>query len=298
MAEKTAQEATPKPKRCFVITPIGGDGSPERKHADWVLHGAIKPVFEGAGYIVSRADTIADPAMINDAIFERVMEDDVCIADLTFLNANVLYELGVRHALAKPVIHIAAVGTSLPFDNAQHRAIFFDRDDFRSFEGLKVQLSQHLSTIESPNFTVSNPLTHARGRQKLRVDADPRDKLLDDLYEQIKSIRLDIEKSKSRHFSFKIGDVANPFTLDNQPPAYFPQRFAENSIPDQVIDTIYDYLSASRHGSDSMARGLETMISELSNRLNEHERSVVGSMALKAGVPAHQLVHWGILTSP
>lgn len=168
-------------KTVFVITPIGGANSPEREHADFVLHGAIEPVFKERGYRVLRADTMADPAMINDGIFNAIFEADICVADLTFTNANVFYELGVRHTLLKPVIHIADEETRLPFDTAQHRAIMFRRSNWASFETLKAGLLAQLETIEEEGFKVSNPITHARGRIEIANSGDDRDKLISDL---------------------------------------------------------------------------------------------------------------------
>ncbi len=175
-------------KRVFVITPIGIDGSPERRHADWVLNAAIKPVFETRGYDVYRSDTIADPAMINDAIFNHVVDDEICIADLSFLNPNVFYELGVRHALSRPVIHIAHDLVKLPFDTAQHRAIFFSLENYHSVENLKRALAAQLDTIESSGFKVSNPLTHARGRQDLAESADSKDQIIADLLTRLETV--------------------------------------------------------------------------------------------------------------
>jgi hypothetical protein len=175
-------------KRVFVITPIGIDGSAERRHADWVLNAAIKPVFEPRGYDVYRSDTIADPAMINDAIFNHVVDDEICIADLSFLNPNVFYELGVRHALSRPVIHIAHDLVKLPFDTAQHRAIFFSLENYHSVENLKRALAAQLDTIESSGFKVSNPLTHARGRQDLAESADSKDQIIAELLTRFEAI--------------------------------------------------------------------------------------------------------------
>lgn len=186
-------------KRLFVITPIGENNSPERRHADWVLNAAIKPVFELAGYTVYRSDTIDDPSMINDAIFNHIFEDDLCVADFTFLNPNVLYEVGVRHSQLKPVIHIAHVGTRLPFDTAQHRAIFFDLSDWHSVEALKDGLTKQLATVEAKGFEVSNPITHARGRIEVSRRGDDKDQLLLDLM------------GRMELFERKLSDVGNTY---------------------------------------------------------------------------------------
>jgi hypothetical protein len=52
-------------------------------------------------------------------MYERLMFCDFAVADLSFANANVFYELGIRHAL-KPftTVSIFEVNTKLPFDTA------------------------------------------------------------------------------------------------------------------------------------------------------------------------------------
>src|SRR4051812_16836106 len=177
-----------EPKRCFIITPIGDEGTEERRHADMVKRVAIEPAFLDNGYTVSRADGSSDPAMINDYIFEMITQAEICIADLSFLNANVFYELGVRHALEKPVIHIAQETTKIPFDNAGHRVTFFARDDIHSLERLKNSLVDQIKFIESGDFRLSNPLTQARGRQRLVESSDTSDQLLADLAQRLSRV--------------------------------------------------------------------------------------------------------------
>jgi len=47
---------------CFVIVPIGDEGSDIRRHADWLLDGIINPALERVGLTPGgRADKIATP---------------------------------------------------------------------------------------------------------------------------------------------------------------------------------------------------------------------------------------------
>jgi len=56
----------PKKKLCFVVSPIGDEGSATRIHADWVLNGIIRPVMDGyPDFQVKRADQDARPGLIN-----------------------------------------------------------------------------------------------------------------------------------------------------------------------------------------------------------------------------------------
>ena len=89
-----------KPRRCFVIGPIGEPGSPERTHADMLLNNVIREALKDCDppYEVARSDEIDDPGMITDRMIHDILNADLVIADLTFLNPNAFYELGIRHA--------------------------------------------------------------------------------------------------------------------------------------------------------------------------------------------------------
>src|ERR1051325_1667392 len=148
---------------CFLIGPIGSQNSPQRKHADMVLNLLVKEVLESRefGYQVRRADEVADPGMIGDQILANIINADLVIADLTDLNPNVFYELGIRHYVTKPTIHIAKLGTPLPFDNAAHRTIFVDIGHWESIEFARITLSDSVRAIRQPDFRTNNPVTQA-----------------------------------------------------------------------------------------------------------------------------------------
>jgi tetratricopeptide (TPR) repeat protein len=63
--------------------------------------------------------------VIHKPMFERLILCEFAVADLTTANANVFYELGVRHAVRpwSTVLLFAEGGTQLPFDVAPLRAI-------------------------------------------------------------------------------------------------------------------------------------------------------------------------------
>ena len=62
------------------------------------------------GYEVTRADKIAESGIINSQIIQRIVEDELLIADLTDMNANVFYELAIRHSIRKPFVQIMQKG--------------------------------------------------------------------------------------------------------------------------------------------------------------------------------------------
>lgn len=116
-------------KSCFIVTPIGSEGSEERKHADLIMGSYIEPVVEEFGLTAVRADKIHQTGMITRQIFDYLINAELVIADLSFSNPNVFYELAIRHAMRKPVIQIIRTGDKLPFDINQIRTIHIDLSD-------------------------------------------------------------------------------------------------------------------------------------------------------------------------
>ena len=114
-------------KRCFVITPIGGDTDPIRRHIEGIIDAAIEPAL-GDEYEIVVAHRISAPGTITKQIIKEIYQDELVIANLTDRNPNVMYELAFRHSLGKPVIMIAEKSTALPSDIIMERVIFYHND--------------------------------------------------------------------------------------------------------------------------------------------------------------------------
>jgi len=103
----------------FVVMPFGkkkgGDGSPYDFNA--IYKTLIKPALEEAGFEPFRADEETTSGDILTDMFQELLLADLCICDLSIDNANVYYELGIRHAFRKRgVVHIQAGRAYMPFD--------------------------------------------------------------------------------------------------------------------------------------------------------------------------------------
>jgi hypothetical protein len=103
-------------RTCFIVGPIGKRGSREHAHAAALFNKIIKPAFASIrkSFHVVRADHISTPGMIDSQIITHLIEARLVIADLTTRNPNAFYELGVRHMVQKPVIHIYKRGEKIP----------------------------------------------------------------------------------------------------------------------------------------------------------------------------------------
>ncbi len=111
---------------CFVLMPFGtkpAEGGRQIRF-DTVYQDLIRPAIEEAGMTPIRADEERVGGIIHKPMFERLILCDFAVADLTTANANVFYELGVRHALRPwSTIAIFAEGNKLPFDLGPVRAL-------------------------------------------------------------------------------------------------------------------------------------------------------------------------------
>lgn len=142
---------------CFFITPIGKDGSPERKRSDGVLEFIVSRAASAVGLSAVRADQIAEPGQITLQVIEHVLGARAAVADLTGLNANVFYELAIRHTARLPVVLIAEKDCTLPFDIAQMRTIFFDHTDLASADQCRREIEAHLEEALN-NGAVDSPI--------------------------------------------------------------------------------------------------------------------------------------------
>ena len=140
-------------KRCFVISPIGLEGSPERKHADNVFKYIIQPAVEKFGVEVFRSDHVLQSGKISDQMFRALLNEDFCIAVLTDHNPNVFYELAIAQAAARPVIIMLKKGQELPFDIKDLRCVYYDFDPEPLVEGEYVaQLVGHVKALAESNW--------------------------------------------------------------------------------------------------------------------------------------------------
>jgi hypothetical protein len=114
---------------CFVLMPFGRkpDASGATIDFDAVYRQLIAPAIEAAGLEPLRADEEMTGGVIHKPMFERLIFCRFAVADLTTANANVFYELGLRHAVRpwSTVLIFARDSSRLPFDVAPLRAMSY-----------------------------------------------------------------------------------------------------------------------------------------------------------------------------
>lgn len=116
----------------FVVMPFGIKEAPDKKPIDFdaVYTQLIKPSLIEAGFNPFRADEEAVSGDILTDMFQELLLADLVIADMSIDNANVFYELGVRHAFRKRgVVHIQSGRDNMPFDVFNVRTMPYHVDD-------------------------------------------------------------------------------------------------------------------------------------------------------------------------
>jgi hypothetical protein len=166
-------------KCCFVVSQIGDDNSRERIHADWFLEAIVEPTFEKlTEFKVERADKLSHPGLIDAQVIHKLLTAEIVIADLTGLNPNVFYEIGIRHMAQEPIIHMHETGQSIPFDVSLYRSIAYSRLRPSDLRQARSNLAQSVDKVLAADYQVENPITNVRGRFQLELHATPEQKLL------------------------------------------------------------------------------------------------------------------------
>lgn len=207
---------TPKKKLCFVISPIGEDGSPERDAADWFLE--IVRESLGNSFVIDRADVHKKSGLITSQIIQLIESADLIVADLTGHNPNVHYELGVAHARGKVVVPMMMKGDRLPFDNAHMRTIFYSRAHPKDHAAAVSNLREAVaSALAEP---IQNPVTHALGTLTLSK-GDKKDQIIATMSAQVANHEAEIAGLKEG-FKNLVGLVARDIkSRVSDPPANF-----------------------------------------------------------------------------
>jgi len=133
---------------CFVDMPFGTKTDPKSGleiDFDQIFETGIRPGVENAGLQCIRGDQEKTGGIIHEAMFARLLLSEFVVADMTTANANVFYELGVRHA-AKPYTTIPIFATlgAPPFDVNMIRAIPYSLEDGRLSDAAALELSAQI----------------------------------------------------------------------------------------------------------------------------------------------------------
>lgn len=134
---------------CFVMQPFA---SPLGDYYEKIY----RPAIEKAGLRAVRADAeIFATGKIMDQVWNGINTAKVLVAELTSRNPNVFYELGLAHAMKKPVVLVSAKEDDVPFDLQHIRVIYYDTNDpFWGSKLIEKVAENILSAIKNPGEAV------------------------------------------------------------------------------------------------------------------------------------------------
>ena len=137
---------------CFVIMPFSSK-------FERIWHDGIRPAAMSAGFTCVRGDSTDAPGAVMQFVIRHIFDADVIVADLTTLNPNVLYELGIAHAIANKTIMINAdASQQLPFDVATHRIINYSKTAVRALRDRLTDVLRQMDQVNEEAEGCANPV--------------------------------------------------------------------------------------------------------------------------------------------
>jgi hypothetical protein len=118
-------------KKSVLIKKDGKDISVE-VNFDEIDSSLIQKALERNGLVGQTTAEIAQAGNIRLDMFQMLIAYDLVIADISIDNANVFYELGIRHGLRPNgtiLIRLDTGGRDVPFDLKTDRYVVYDRED-------------------------------------------------------------------------------------------------------------------------------------------------------------------------
>ncbi|MBI4664271.1 MAG: hypothetical protein HY735_36205 [Verrucomicrobia bacterium] len=145
----------PSNKSCFVIMPLSRTRTCTAE--EWTdIYNQMLPTLARHGYACHRCVTA--PGSVLRGILENVIHCDLVIADLTDRNANVFYELGVRHAMSNRTVILTQRSEDVPFDLRGYAYYVYGWRTEADRRAFKEAIGGILQIIESEPNRVDSPI--------------------------------------------------------------------------------------------------------------------------------------------
>ncbi len=241
----TKKKTAKKPKgECFVMMPF-------KSPFDLYYESIFKPAIKATELKPIRADDLFRPSVIVSDLWGMVQRADILLAELTTKNPNVFYELGLAHAIGKPVILVSETMDDVPFDLQQLRVILYDKNDPMWGEKLCKDITASINeTLASPIEAVPNIF-----RKKVKSQAPEQDATIARIEELEKAVRKLLTKSQSFSSSSSSSSrsslemakdelelISNPKGLE----MWF-RRWRKRGVPTYELDALLQLMNLTPH---------------------------------------------------
>lgn len=227
---KKARAAHPK-DTCFTIMPFGG-------WFDDYYDSIYKPALEAAGLRPKRADDLYRPSTIVNDIWSYTKGAKLVLADLTGKNPNVFYELGLAHALAKPVVLVAESMNDVPFDLRALRVIEYDKNEPRWGDTLRDKIIQSVGEVlASPIASVLPAFIETKPQPEAKPISE-QEKALLELRQEIDLLRREIRVNESRILESRESRQLRPEAsrlISPEEATELVKKYVDLDMPDSLI---------------------------------------------------------------
>lgn len=250
-------------RTCFVIMPFGEKKDFDGNEIDFddIYRFFFKKAIEDSGKDLGieciRCDEIEEAGSIHEKMFEHIYHADIVVVDISTSNANVYYELGIRHALAKGVtILIRRKGTILPFNIQGLQIVEYDQAKFASIEQAKARIHQ----------MIRNGLTQRRNDSPVHAVLDLNIEPEGNPVDKTETFEWCINDNENVAVGLVTGDIQNVTFIDvwvnPENTSMQMARPFENSI-----SGIIRYLGAEKDGENGQIR-TDTIAKALEGKMN------------------------------
>ncbi len=187
-------------KNCFVIMPFSKTSDSHDEQYWTEFFEMIKTIMEKNQYKCIRSEV--GPYKLFSNIVKNLENSDIVIAVLTDYNANVWYELGIRHTLRAGTIMLLEEGQKIPFDISDFGIVFY-KDSIGLERRIEKTIKEYLeklddSSIDSPVISTLNNKIYSNVEKNVEKKLEDMQQLIWKLVEELPKANKTIESKKAK----------------------------------------------------------------------------------------------------
>jgi hypothetical protein len=216
---------------CFVMMPFS---DPFERYYEQLYEPAIKK----AGLEPVRvSDPFRSTEIVSD-LWRMIQDSKVALAELTTKNANVFYELGLAHALGKPVILVSETLDDVPFDLRQLRTLIYDKDQPKWGDILESGIVAALKeTIAAPVDSV--PIIFRKKVESQAPEQDEINSRIDSLEQQIRRMNSKVRSKPNISDNERQAEQELHSFDDFEDLETWANRWIKKSMPQRVMRKLF-----------------------------------------------------------
>ena len=183
------------------------------------------PAIEAAGLIPSRADDLYRPSTIIHDIWAYTQSAKLVLADLSGKNANVFYELGLAHALAKPAILVTESIDNVPFDLRALRVLEYNKNEPRWGKVLQDKISAAIrEVVQAPLQSVLPAFLNVKPDSKTKTISEHEMQFLE-LKRELDLLRIEVSRNR-----YDTGSLRTPSAIRDRIAMYLNRGMSQSAI--------------------------------------------------------------------